>query len=359
MYFFKKKIQKLYKFLIQKLFFLFYGKISCQIEEIISIQYHNIKKNGFNYKILNIDYGRVYTDYVENVAYLKNNVILNDVSFQHVNGELKNTSYNSVIYKGTPHFVKKYKGTILSLVQGASGNNNYWHWIFDILPRLILVKECYPLNKIDFFYLPKLQKWQKDSLSIFNIDFKKVINSQKIRHIQADNIICTSHPWYKKGYILNEAKNVPKWIVEEISKKYDGLEKKFNSNQNFYIDRRDSKYNHCQIINDNEIINYLKKKNFSIYKLGELSFFEQIYLFKNAKCIIGAHGAGFANLIFCKPNTKVIDIIPENHPNSADEVISKYKLLDFNYIKTKSLNENEKKIGDIYLPLEKIQNLVY
>ena len=114
MYFFKKKIQKLYKFLIQKLFFLFYGKISCQIEEIISIQYHNIKKNGFNYKILNIDYGRVYTDYVENVAYLKNNVILNDVSFQHVNGELKNTSYNSDIYKGTPHFVKKYKGTILS-----------------------------------------------------------------------------------------------------------------------------------------------------------------------------------------------------------------------------------------------------
>ena len=358
MYYFKKKIQKIYKFLIKKLFFLIYGKISCHTDSMSSIKHHDIQKGGLTYKILNIDNGRIYTDYVENVAYIKQNKILNDVSFQQVNGELKNTTYNSVIYKGTTRFIKRYEGTILSLVQGASGNSNYWHWMFDILPRLLLVEECYSLKNVDFFYLPKLQKWQKDTLSIFDIDFKKVINSQKIRHVQADNIICTSHPWYKEGYILKEAKKLPEWIINEISEKYDGFEKKFNCGENFYIDRRESKYNHCQIINDDEIIDYLKKRDFSIYKIGELSFFEQIYLFKNAKFIIGAHGAAFANLIFCKPKTKVIDIIPENHPNSVDQKIGKYKLLDFQYVKTKALSENEKKNGDIYLPLETIKKLL-
>ena len=54
----------------------------------------------------------------------------------------------------------------------------------------------------------------------------------------------------------------------------------------------------------------------------------------------------------------MIDIIPENHPNSVDQKISKYKLLDFQYVKTKVLKENEKKNGDIYLPLETIKKLL-
>ena len=37
-------------------------------------------------------------------------------------------------------------------------------------------------------------------------------------------------------------------------------------------------------------------------------------MFWNAECIIGAHGAAFSNLIFCKPKTKVIEIKPFNHP---------------------------------------------
>ena len=94
---------------------------------------------------------------------------------------------------------------------------------------------------------------------------------------------------------------------------------------------------------------YLKKKGFAILKVGKLNFFEQIHLFQNAKIIIGAHGAAFANLIFCKPNTKVLDIIPENHPNTVDEKIAKLKNLDFKYIKTKELLLNSVREQDIKL----------
>jgi len=68
---------------------------------------------------------------------------------------------------------------------------------------------------------------------------------------------------------------------------------------------------------------FLKEKGFSKYKVGELSFFEQIYLFNNAKFIIGAHGAAFTNLAFCKPNTNIIEIKPFTHPNNVNKRISK------------------------------------
>lgn len=354
MYFFRKKLQLLFKILASRLFKFFYGEIICNNSVSQKIKIDEVKKNNQIYKLASIEEGRIYTDYVENVAIISNNLIVNHVSYQQIRGELKDASTNIVIKRGTPRIKKKVSGKVFSLTQGASGNN-YFHWLFDILPRLFILEEMYKIKNIDYFYVPDTQPWQLSSLSAFEIDKTKLINSRRFRHIVADNIIATSHPWYKKGYILNEAKNLPSWIIKEINLKFNKFSKKFDCNENFFIDRRESKYNHCQIINDEELKEYLIKKNFSVYRVGELSFFEQIFLFQNAKTIIGAHGAAFANLVFCKPETKVIEIIPEDHPNTVDQTISNYKGLNFNYIKTKKLDDSEKKNGDIILPINEIQ----
>lgn len=47
-------------------------------------------------------------------------------------------------------------------------------------------------------------------------------------------------------------------------------------------------------------------------QLEHASLAEQISLFQNASIIIFQHGAVMANLIFCKPNATVIEILPEN-----------------------------------------------
>ena len=60
--------------------------------------------------------------------------------------------------------------------------------------------------------------------------------------------------------------------------------------------------------NEREVKDYLLNKNFIPIKLGEIKFSEQVEVFYNADCIVGLHGAGFANLAFCKPETKVIEL---------------------------------------------------
>ena len=37
---------------------------------------------------------------------------------------------------------------------------------------------------------------------------------------------------------------------------------------------------------------------------------DQILLFQSAEFIIGPHGAGLSNLLFCEPGTKVIEFMP-------------------------------------------------
>ena len=352
----RKKLQFIYKFIISKLFQVIYGKIVFLDQNDNDVKLKEVNKKANNYKFIEINNGRIFTDYIEHVAIINKNQIVDFVSYQQVKGVFKHPKFNVVIKKGTPKFKKKFNGKVFSLVQGASGNNNYFHWMFDILPRLIILEKYYNLNDINFFYCPQIKPWQLSTLSVFNIGADKLINSNLHRHIQADKILAVSHPWYSKGLILNEAKNLPSWIINEITLKFEKYGKKFKCTDKIFIDRRESKYNHCQIINDEEIKNYLKKKGFAVYRVGELNFFEQIYLFQNAKIVIGAHGAAFANLIFCKEDTKVLDIIPENHPNTVDETIAKVKNLNFKFIRTKELTENEKVNGDIFLTIDEIAN---
>ena len=121
------------------------------------------------------------------------------------------------------------------------------------------------------------------------------------------------------------------------------MKKKFNVNKKIFIDRTDSTSKHCQIQNESEVFNYLKNKGFSKYQLTKLSFFEKVYLFGNAEVVVGAHGAAFANLVFCKPKTKVIEIRPCINPNTVYERISYINDLNYQLIQTKKTDENQKK----------------
>jgi capsular polysaccharide biosynthesis protein len=44
-----------------------------------------------------------------------------------------------------------------------------------------------------------------------------------------------------------------------------------------------------------------------------MSFEEQVRLFRNAEVVVGPHGAGFTNLIFSKPGTRVVEILAKGY----------------------------------------------
>ena len=103
---------------------------------------------------------------------------------------------------------------------------------------------------------------------------------------------------------------------------------------------------------------FLEKKGFRSYKVGQLDFFEQVYLFQNAKTIIGPHGAAFTNLVFCGPKTNVIEIIPDNHPNQKCQRIS--NLLNLNYIRINkpSLENQNINFGDMLIDKDELNLLI-
>ena len=362
----KKNLQNLFKKFFQIFYKIIYGEIlyeenNLKDKNIIidQIKNENIKKNNNEYyKVYTILNGRVYTDQVENLAIINGNKILDNISYQQQKGELNKANTNVVLIKGTPRIKKKLNSNLLILSQGGSGIENYFHWLFDILPKIIICLKIYNIKNIDFLYLSKLKSWQKDILNLMGINNYKILDSNKYRHVQAKKIIAVDHPWYEKGFVLQEANNIPKWIVLSLRNIFLTKSENFNSATKIFIDRSESKFNHCKIINDEEISKYLISKGFVKYKVGQLNFQKQIHLFKNAKIIIGPHGAAFANLIFCNPKTKIIEIKPKNRENYVNKKISQYLDLDYSLIETPTIKDSFNKKGDILVDLNDIKKIV-
>ena len=113
----KKKLSFLYKTLIKLLFIIIYGKIIfCKNPEkdknifIEEVKDENLKSpDDLKYYIYKIKNGRIFNDFVENVAIISGNKVIDKVSYQQVKGEFKDANYNSVLYRGTPYLKKNSK----------------------------------------------------------------------------------------------------------------------------------------------------------------------------------------------------------------------------------------------------------
>jgi capsular polysaccharide biosynthesis protein len=223
---------------------------------------------------------------------------------------MKKSSENIVLKSGTTRFIKNIEGKILSVLSGGAGNYNYWHWLFDVLPRIFLYEKFYSLKNIDKILIPDLkEKFQYQTLNILGIKIKNCINSQIYRHIKFYELYSTTHP-----NLYLKVEKVPNWIILLLKKNFikkSFLKRSYNTFKKIYIDRGDSKSNvkdFRRIINENLLKILLVSRGFKILRLSEYNFTEQVNIFNNANCVIGLHGAGFANIVFCKKNTIVLEI---------------------------------------------------
>ena len=342
----KKKLKSIFKEISYGIFKLIYGQIdkfefkSDKLKVSISKFQPDI-----NYKVYHVEDSRIYTDTIHDTGVIHNNKILQGPSFQIRNTKFHPIEENTILNNGTPRLIKKLKGTVFSLLTGGAGNFNYWHWLFDVLPRLRILENSYNLDKIDYFLFPNLnQKFQKESLDLLNIPKEKRLSSIKCRHIKANLIITTDHPYVLKNDASNEIQNFPNWMQNWLRASF--LDEKVMPDRTFpkkiYIDRGDAKSNHREyrkIINEQEIINTLRIEGYQPIRLAELSFTEQVKTFYNAEKIIGLHGAGFANLIFCRPKTQILEIKPSTDGKVIENLAIKSNL-KFKCVSKKPLRHN-------------------
>lgn len=365
MIFIRKKFKNLRKFLKEIFFYIYYGKIVFLNKKINGYKYLTVKLEGSKkYKIHLMKKSRVYFNKITDVAYIKNNNLICQPSIQQRNFINKDCFENTVLREGTPSFMKKVNGTTCSFIYSESAKDNYWHWMFDILPKIAILQKMVDFKKIDYFLFPGIsKKFQNETLNIFKIPQKKRLSSTVYNHVYSKNLIACDHPFISKN-LVKDQKKFPKWIGTWY-KKIIPLNKikRERHLKKIYIDRSDSKNPYRSILNENELKKFLKSKSYKIVKLSNLSFLDQVKLFYNAKIIVGLHGAGFANIVFCRPKTKVIELGTTKRSQNIIYYLANKNKLNYKCILFKSDKNNLKKSSrhqdsHIKVNIQKIINAV-
>lgn len=102
-----------------------------------------------------------------------------------------------------------------------------------------------------------------------------------------------------------------------------------------YISRNKRQVKSRCILNEDELVEPLKREGFSTYVLESMTFEDQIRLFRSSEIVTGIHGAGLAWLIFCCPKTLFLEIgLPggeTNHRHHYEHISVQCNLLYYRY----------------------------
>lgn len=189
-------------------------------------------------------------------------------------------------------------------VIAAPGGNVYAHWLCDIMPRLVMLKNAGILDKVDKLVMSfSFLDWQVETLDRLGIDKSKIINTidEPEFHLKAKTLYVPSYP--------NQHGTVNGWVCETARSIYVDENEPSQKNGRLYISRAKAKGR--QMLNEEEVFTFLESEyGFQKIFAEDYSTPDKARLFFDAECIVGPHGGGFTNLLFCSHGCKVVDIFP-------------------------------------------------
>ena len=115
------------------------------------------------------------------------------------------------------------------------------------------------------------------------------------------------------------------WAIEAVRSGFDLARRE--PERRLLISRADSPYR--RIANEAEVAEVLSAFGFETIVPGRMRFADQIAAFRDAAYVVGPHGAGLANILFCAPGTHVLEVFPPLYGTWAYAMIAPALGLDY------------------------------
>ena len=195
----------------------------------------------------------------------------------------------------------KLSGTVISLCSDHS-TKNYGHFLLDCLTRIRLLQVAgIKLADADHILIPKPPGRNAFSLcEKAGIPLTKCIWIDTDVLYSMDILIATTFPGLRRSY--------PRWAALFLNGLIDSSH--ISPFRKLYIPRESRLRN---IINDDSLQEIALYHGYQIYNPALGSDQTSHEIFSQATHVVSAHGAALADLAFCRPGAKVLELIPNDH----------------------------------------------
>jgi capsular polysaccharide biosynthesis protein len=180
--------------------------------------------------------------------------------------------------------------------------NNYFHWMTETVPA---IHAMYQQDINPLVLIPE---------SLFQLSFVKQLFEMNLwkyetfcndEAIEAASMFAIPLPHVGRfnHYFLRSA--VQKLISQSL------VDESIIPFRKVYISRYNARRR--KVTNEVEMVHMLRKMGFEIHMLENYSLKQQIQLFQESALVLSNHGAGLTNIMFMKPESKVLELKSENN----------------------------------------------
>jgi len=251
--------------------------------------------------------GVVYTGgWFDHAIITRKKRLLTDISWASI--EKPDLTWEPIEHAEHPVFQRKHlpylrsvSGQLAVVACSLVCSGNFYHWCYDLLPRLHLLRKS-GISKKDckYYMFQPIASYEKECLKRLNIRVEDIVDMRIRPAIKADHLLVTQHT-------RNGREHYPQWNMEFIRELFlpDRCPSlRVKDKPLIYISRKDGRTR--RILNEDALIDELSNFGFSVFSMGELTLDEQAWLFYKAEVIVSAHGAALSHLAHSQPGTRVV-----------------------------------------------------
>lgn len=176
--------------------------------------------------------------------------------------------------------------------------HNYSHWLGAHLPKFLLLRERGELDHV--LLPPDLPAPHRASLTRlgFDVDAFRTYDPTAVQQVDELTVLGTD-----------------RFRPELVSSVRDAIweGRSVIPHRRVFISR--ARAQRRRLLNEEEIWEMLEPLGFERVLMEDLPFDAQVDLMMETRVLVGSHGAGLTNMIFCAPGTRVLEIADLSFPN--------------------------------------------
>ena len=177
----------------------------------------------------------------------------------------------------------------------------YYHFVLEELPRLLAVLHAYPDAKV--VIPPDTPAYALGALehlrAVERLRWEPLVVQAKL--LAVPDYVFASSP-RDSGYVHRDDVAAVRELMSEPHLRNEELPTRV------YISRRE--VSRRSFSNEGEVEDALAELGIVTVYLEESPWLEQMALFRNVELVVGAHGAGLANLVWCERAPQVVELFP-------------------------------------------------
>lgn len=216
-------------------------------------------------------------------------------------------------------------GILYSLVTPGA-RENYYHWMIDLMPKFSLIPGLQEQGRggveptvvlINHEYQP----YQVECLRILGLDVMAIQAKSATLYGGRSLFVPEDTP-----FRTEDARFLQSLFLEGVSRQQS------SGDRRIYVVRGCTRRR--RIRNETAVMASLQRLGFSCYDAAGESVARQASEFARAAMVVGFHGAGLTNVVFCKPGTRLVEVCdttyaPDYYRRLAGELNLRYsRLLD-------------------------------